>query len=139
MENETHKKLDDNLSKYHAEYLPYLGKNEFSVWWENYANYESFSEHKPIESFKMKTVYIKDIPLKNSKSEELYDPIFDDKPEGNTFSYFERLPIGYEDIGSKTFQYEYKNFAFTDWSLRLVNQSPNLLLKIEENEIIQVF
>jgi len=139
VENETHKKLDDNLSNYHAEYLPYIGKNEFSVWWENYKSMDGFSEYKPTGNFKIKSVYIKDAPLKNSLSDELYDPIFDDEPGGNTFSYFERLPVGYEDIGSKTFQYEYKNFAFTDWSLKLKNEGSNLLLKVRENEIIQVF
>ncbi len=36
MSNEIHAKADHYLSKYYAEYLPYLGKNEFSVWWENY-------------------------------------------------------------------------------------------------------
>jgi CRISPR-associated protein Cas5h len=137
--NEIHEKLNDNLSKYHAEYLPYLGKNEFSVWWENYINYEKFTEYKPIDTFKIKSVYIKEIPLKDNKSQVLYDPVLDDKPVGNTFSFFERLPVGYEDIGSKTFQYEYRNFVFTDWSLEFKHESQYQLLIIGKSEIIQVF
>ncbi len=139
MENKINKKLDENLSKYHAEYLPYLGKNEFSVWWENYKSFDDYSVYIPTGSFMIKSVYIKDIPLKNSKTETLYDPVFEDKPEDNTFSYFERLPVGYEDIGFKTFQYEYRNFAFTDWAVQQKQESSFQLLKIEENEIIQVF
>ena len=137
-ENEIHQKADENLSKYYAEYLPYLGKNEFSVWWKNYKVHD-FSEFHPKENFKINSIYIKDSPLKDSKTIQDYDPIFDEKPEGNTFSYFERLPIGYTDISKKIYQYEYRNFAFTDWSLELKNENKNLLLNINNDTIIQVF
>jgi CRISPR-associated protein Cas5h len=141
MDNKTHQKADENLSKYYAEYLPYLGKNEFSVWWENYMVYKDFSEFEPIGIFKIKSIFIKDVPLKDSKDKDalLFDPVFEDAPEGFTFSYFERLPIGYMDIGKNNYQYEYRNFAFTDWSLKMNNESSNLLLKTKENGIIQVF
>lgn len=142
LENETHKKADENLSKYYAEYLPYLGKNEFSVWWESYTEYK-FSEFKPAidESFKINSIYIKSEPLKDAKDDsELlnFDPVFDDTPEGFTFSYFERLPVSYIDIGKKNYQYDYANFAFTDWALKQKNENSNLLLKTK-NGIIQVF
>jgi CRISPR-associated protein Cas5h len=142
LDNETHKKADENLSKYYAEYLPYLGKNEFSVWWKDYKVYENFSEFEPIGSFKINSIYVKDVPLKDLKDNEAvtnYDPIFDEKPEGYTFSYFERLPIAYMDIGKKNYQYDYQSFAFTDWSLKLKNKNSNLLLKTIEHGIIQVF
>lgn len=142
LENELHKKADENLSKYYAEYLPYLGKNEFSVWWENYTTYEKFEEFKPCGGFKISSIYIKDQPLKATKDNEAllnYDPIFDVEPEGFTFSYFERLPVGYFDIGKKTYQYEYKNFAYTDWSLKLKTENKDLLLNTLRNGIIQVF
>jgi len=141
MDNKIHQKADENLSKYYAEYLPYLGKNEFSVWWENYMVHKDFSEFEPTGSFKINSIYIKDVPLKESKDKEalLFDPVFDNEPEGFTFSYFERLPIGYMDIGKNNYQYEYRNFAFTDWSLKMKTKSSNLLLKTTENGIIQVF
>ncbi len=141
MENEIHQKADEYLSKYYAEYLPYLGKNEFSVWWENYTVYE-FEQFVPENSFKISSIYIKDQSLKETKDEtELlnYDPIWDDTLEGLTFSYFERLPVGYYDIGNKNYQYEYRNFAFTDWALKLENKNNNILLKLKSDEIIQVF
>ncbi|HAG15345.1 MAG TPA: type I-B CRISPR-associated protein Cas5 [Bacteroidales bacterium] len=138
LENEIHQNADENLSKYYAEYLPYLGKNEFSVWWKNYTIYD-FSEFEANDVFKISSIYIKDSPLKDSKTIQDYDPFFDEKLEGNTFSYFERLPIGYTDIGKKTYQYEYRNFAFTDWSLELKTKNSNLLLNINNDTIIQVF
>ena len=56
LENATHRKVDENLSKYYAEYLPYLGKNEFSVWWKDYKvhDYENFD---PKDSFKINSLY----------------------------------------------------------------------------------
>jgi CRISPR-associated protein Cas5h len=135
-----HQKIDENLKNQNAEYLPYLGKNEFSVWWENYTEYSEIKEFEPKNNFRIKSIYIKNQPLKDIKEIEYYDPIFDDTPEGNIFSYFERLPIGYEDIGNNNFQYEYRNFAFTDWLLNAKNnKNENVLLKINEHEIIQVF
>lgn len=138
LENKLHQKADENLAKYYAEFLPYLGKNEFSVWWKNYQVYD-FDEIEPKDSFKIRSIYIKDNPLKDSKSIQDYDPVFDDNLEGNTFSYFERLPIGYTDIGNRNYQYEYRNFVFTDWSLVLKNKNTNLLLNINNDTIIQVF
>ena len=55
---------------------------------------------------------------------------------GNTFLYFERLPVKYNE---KLFQYEYRNFAFSDWSLEMTYKIAHPLLKIDSNEIIQVF
>ena len=141
-ENEIHKKADNYLSKYYAEYLPYLGKNEFSVWWENYIVYQ-FKKFipEPEKSFKIRSAYIKSQPLKDSKdkTELFYDPVFEEKPEGNTFSYFERLPVGYVDIGKRNYQYEYRDFAFTDWSLKIKNNGEKNLLLINKSNVIQVF
>lgn len=134
LDNEIHQKIDENLSNYHAEYLPYLGKNEFSVWWKDYQKYEEFEESEAVDSFKINSIYVKDQPVKDGKDIQPFNPIL--TPEGNTFSYFERLPIGYDD---QLFQYEYRNFAFTDWSLKINYQSQVKLLKINTNEIIQVF
>jgi len=132
LDNEIHQKTDNNLSNYHAEYLQYLGKNKFSVWCENYQQYAKVEEFKETESFKINSIYIKDMPVKDEKDIQPVIPIF--APEGNTFSFFERLPIGYNE---ELFQYEYRSFAFTDWSLKMNYQIK--LLKINSNEIIQVF
>ncbi len=136
-ENESHILLDENLSKYYAEYLPYMGKNEFSVWWENYKCYNGHEEFSPMDSFKISSIYIKDEPVEGAKDVQPFVPFFTEF--GNTFSYFERLPIGYKDIGKKHYQYEYRNFAFTDWSLKADYKTTQLMLKLNSDEIIQVF
>jgi len=141
MNNELHQKIDSNLSNYNAEFLPYLGKNEFSLWWEEYKKHD-FNNFNPKDSFKIGSTYVKDQPLKDEKDMDTllnYDPVFDNKLEGCTFSYFERLPIGYLDIGKSNYQYEYRNFAYTDWNMEMKSKSSNMLLKIDNDEIIQVF
>jgi CRISPR-associated protein Cas5h len=57
----------------------------------------------------------------------------------NKFMYFERLPIGY--IESPLFQYDYKDFAFTNWDLNQDYVLPESypLYKLSNNEIIQLF
>lgn len=137
-ENPLHQNIDLNLKNQHAEFLPYLGKNEFSVWWKNYAEY-SIEEYKPSGNFQISSIFIKEEPLKDTQQIILYHPVFDTDFNGNSFSYFERLPVGYVDIGGNNFQYEYRNFAFTDWWLHLNRQNQNLLLKTSTNDIIQVF
>ena len=141
-EIEIHQKADKYLSNYNADFLPYLGKNEFSVWWENYIVHDGYEKFDPQTSFKINSIFIKDQPIKDTTdSADLmnYDPVLLIDSEGNTYSYFERLPIGYTDLSKKTYQYEYNNFAYTDWSLTLKNKNSNLLLKTRQNGIIQVF
>ena len=41
--NETERILYDYLKSYRAEFLPYMGKNDFSAWWENFIEYTNFS------------------------------------------------------------------------------------------------
>jgi len=140
-DNELHIKIDKNLKNNYAEYLPYLGKNEFSMWWEEYKEY-NFKEFEPQTTFKINSIYIKDQPLKDNKDADAllnYDPIFDDKLEGYTFSYFERLPVEYQDLGANNFQYKYQNFAFTDWGLKPKHKTTNQLLNVNNYGIIQVF
>jgi len=142
MSNEIHAKADHYLSKYYAEYLPYLGKNEFSVWWENYTVYDKATVFEAAESFRIDSIYVKNQTLKETKDfDELmnYDPIFDENPAGCTFSYFERLPVGYIDLGKNNYQYEYRSFVFTDWALKFKNTNSNLLLNTGNHVIIQVF
>ena len=139
-ENELHRKIDKNLSSNQAEYLPYLGKNEFSVWWEKYGEYDS-EEFIPENNFKINSIFIKDKPVKEGRYEEYFDLFADLSDRGNSFIYFERLPVGYMEIAPKQFQYEFRNFAFSDWSYKPEYKTGNFtLLKIKGDEqIIQVF
>ncbi len=133
MQKSLHATVDESLKNYHAEYLPYLGKNEFSLWWENYRE-NSFVEFEPSESFKINSIYIKDEPVKGNRNIQPFSPFVNET--GNTFLYFERLPVEYNE---ELLQYEYRNFAFSDWSLEMTYKTAYTLLKTNTNEIIQVF
>ncbi len=140
LNNEIHQKIDKNLSNNHAEFLPYLGKNEFSVWWEKYREFK-FEKFKPTENFKISSIFIKDKPVKEGKAEEYFDLFADLSGKGNSFIYFEHLPIGYAEIATKQYQYEFRNFAFSDWAYKPEYKPGDFtLLKTYSNgQIIQVF
>lgn len=140
LHNQIHQKLDENLSNYNAEYLPYLGKNEFSIWWEKYQEFK-FGEFKPTENFKISSIFIKDKPVKEGMAEEYFDLFADLSDKGNSFIYFEHLPIRYAEIAPKQYQYEFRNFAFSDWAYKPEYKPGDFtLLKIYSNgQIIQVF
>lgn len=138
IDSEIEERLYNNLKSYQAEYIPYLGKNEHSVWWKNFKEDYIFNQEINKE-IKINSIYIKESPFKDNKVVQFFNPIFDSQLKGNSFSYFERLPVAYDDIGNKNYQYKYESFAFTDWTLETKETTKYLLLKITENEYIQVF
>ncbi len=139
-EIEEQKLLHDNILSYKSEYVPYLGKNECSLWWEN-AQELDFEEFVPNGVFKIDSLFVKQIPVKNSKVEELMFDLLMDSQEGCTYTYFENLPIAY--IGAPLFQYEYRSFAYTDWDLSIKKEFTGNLIqfktKNDEKHIIQLF
>lgn len=132
-EDEVLKKLFDNLKNKDAEYLPYLGKNEFSVWWKDWQEY-IIREFTPGErSFEIHSVFIKEEPVKDGKVRQPY------KVDGiSSFMYFENLPVGYDE---QLMQYEYSAFAFTDCQLKQDYPVGHLyqLTDTEPNEVVQLF
>jgi CRISPR-associated protein Cas5h len=135
--DEKHQKLIQYLKQGYAEYLPYLGKNEFSLWWENYKEH-SFSEFEAKEAFKINSLYIKDESVHEGKAQRYSLSFLNQSSAGNTFMYFENLPVGYnQDL----LQYEYKSFAFTDYDLKTDYSVPKEfpLVKLDTDEIIQLF
>lgn len=135
---EKQQKLSQYLKEIYAEYLPYLGKNEFSLWWKNYQEY-SFSEFVPQSPFKIDSLFIKEESVQNGKVQNYFLPFLNfSNSNGNTFSFFENLPIGYNH---DLLQYDYKSFAFTDYDLKadytVTNEYP--LVKLNTNEVIQLF
>ncbi|ELR72967.1 CRISPR-associated protein, Cas5h family [Fulvivirga imtechensis AK7] len=137
-DNRLHIRLLDMILSYSAEYIPYLGKNDCSVWWEN-AEEHSFQVFEPIEDFKIDSIFIKDKPVKEGKTEEVYFSLLRVNLEESPFMYFENLPIGY--IGAPLFQYEFRSFAFTNATLKSEYPLPEnfSVLKLDSGSIIQVF
>lgn len=132
-EDAVSRKLFDNLKNKDAEYLPYLGKNEFSAWWKDWRVYD-FQKFVPGEkSFEVHSIFIKEEPVKDGKSRQPY------KISGiPSFMYFENLPIGY---GEQPMQYDYSTFAFTNCQLKQEYPIEHLYLltDTEPNEIVQLF
>lgn len=87
-----------------AEYLPYMGKNEFSLWWDGFREHTVFQKVEQNEQFQVLTIIPKDenFVLKNSGHKE---------KTTNYFYLFERLPIDWNDNPR---QYKYQEFLYTN-------------------------
>lgn len=135
-ENLDEAKLYEYLKTNQAEYLPYLGKNEFSLWWDNFTEY-GYELFNSAGSFKINSLFIKETPVKDGKINTYFQPgLF--SFTGTNYLYFERLPIGYLE---ELFQYEYRDFSFTNWELKQDYSLPDdfPLYKLSNDEIIQMF
>ncbi|NUU99261.1 hypothetical protein XO12_03830 [Marinitoga sp. 1154] len=120
LRNKYQKKLYNYIKEQKAEYLPYLGKNDYPIWWTEFIEYSNWKHIDNIEkAIEISTIFIKGRPLKeiNENENENFD-LFDfsniDK-EKNYFAYFERLPVKYDEVVQ---QYEYKNFVFTNFKIK---------------------
>jgi len=125
-------RLYNALRLWKAEYLPYLGKNDFSLWWTNLQEYQ-FQKFDFKNSFKIDTIFIKEEKtLKENKSSSFSDLFGSNE---STYMMFERLPIGYNE---NLFQYDYQSFSYTNLKLNSDFQIPNLY-QLNGDQIIQVF
>lgn len=130
--------LYNRLKNGESEYLPYLGKNEFSAWWEggikeyNYTSFEASSE------FKINSLFIRQYPLLHQKKEAKVSPSLRLVTNVSSYMYFERLPVGFDE---RLMQYELAEFAFTDWTLKEDSIVDSLFeIKLgNEKAIIQLF
>ncbi|TAF65410.1 MAG: type I-B CRISPR-associated protein Cas5 [Cytophagales bacterium] len=132
-DNELHKQLFEYMKDSKAEYLPYLGKNDFSLWWDNFQEYDFKLFNTTEKSFKLNSIFIKEQTLKDGVQRSKGF-----KPKATTtskFMYFENLPTGYN---TDLMQYEYEAFAYTDWELQR-DYEVNDLYELSNNEIIQLF
>ncbi|WP_353720207.1 CRISPR-associated protein Cas5 [Dyadobacter sp. 676] len=124
--NADHERLFVNLKEGRADYIPYLGKNEFQAWWLDEHGEPTFREHEfeerkgGLDGFGVSTLVDKrNVTLKDRIVEddffENYNPYEIVLSRNTTFMYFERLPVG---IDTELFQYEMHDFAFSNFSLK---------------------
>ncbi|RLD58308.1 MAG: type I-B CRISPR-associated protein Cas5 [Bacteroidetes bacterium] len=132
-ENENHKNIDENLENYHAEYLPYLGKNEFSVWWKEYKKYDEIKDFDFSKEYKIGSVFYKNEAVSSHIAKALSRAMR--KELKNRFVYFERLPVSYNE---KLFQYEYNDFAYTNARFNTELKIDNVKI-IDQQTLIQLF
>ena len=72
-------------------------------------------------SYALDSLFIKSGIVKEQKVEPEIN--FDFSVSGGSFTYFERLPISFNE---ELMQYEMGEFAFTDWKMKAETIIPNL-------------
>lgn len=128
------KQLVQRIQNCEADFLPYLGKNDFSLWWENVQVY-NFEEFKPSDSYQVSSLFIKKMVVKDGKEIDDNVPAWEMDFTGGEFMYFERLPIGYDD---ELYQYQYQPFVLTTFKLKK-DYKIDSLYQLNNDTIIQVF
>ena len=113
LEKENEKKLYYNIKEQKAEYLPYLGKNDYSLWWDK-AEVEVYEWElfKKNSNFRVSTVFKKDEAIVNYIARAMGRRAL--AGQKNDFNYFERLPLSFNE---NLFQYNYADFAYTNTML----------------------
>lgn len=135
--SELHLDLYNSLQNGASVYIPYLGKNEFTAWWDpsTFTEYNfSEKEIKHDESVKINTVFQKEIVLKKHTEAPFPDLLNIDFEEVN-FLYFERLPKGFNlDL----MQYDIKEFAFSNYRISNAQALENLFFVEELDAYVQL-
>ncbi len=127
------------LQTQQAEFVPYLGKNEFPLWWENVREWD-WEPANPTGFFRMSSVFQK------PNAEQVARKTEGGRRSGGklgTFLYFERLPLGFQKMGKEE-QYQLAEFMLTDFELEPDQGLTDLLharnpANSAENHVIQVF
>jgi len=129
--NENEKKIYNNIKEQKAVYLPYLGKNDYSLWWdkEEVEEYE-WEKFEKESNFRISTVFKKDEAIVGYIAKAIGRRALAGKK--NDFNYFERLPV---DFNKKLFQYNYGDFAYSNVILEdEVKVDSNNLYQLTDNK-----
>lgn len=111
--NEYEKKLYANLSSQESEFIPYLGKNDFQLWWENFHLYGSYGEFRYDNAYRVETIFLKEHIVKQIRESAISPRInLDSSHHEPFFIFFERLPTGFSSVTSN---YELQEFAYTNY------------------------
>lgn len=134
LDNDREKLLYDNVNSYQAEFLPYMGKNDFSAWWVNCQEYKyclfNFSSDYTIATIFSKTDAVSGFVVKSmSRYASHIEP---------TWLYFEKLPIGFNE---QLYQYSYGDFVYSNakFSKEMNMSKAGEFYKIDEEKVIQLF
>jgi len=134
--------LYDNILSYKAEFLPYMGKNDFSAWWTDAREYNSFEKFDFNQDYKIASIFTKTGIVSDCITHSI--SMFHEKSKDILFLYFEKLPIdlnGRDKNGNQLYQYSYADFVYSNASFKKeMNMSETgEFYQIEENCIIQLF
>ena len=134
-DNETEKVLYNRIAKYEAEFLPYMGKNDFSAWWENVREYE-FAEFSVNGNYKIASVFAKTEAVSDYMIRSM--SMFSKESKVPVFVYFERLPIGLDE---QLMQYNYAEFVYSNatFSKEMDMSAAGKFYILNNSEVIQLF
>jgi CRISPR-associated protein Cas5h len=144
LENAEQATLYEYLKEGHAEFIPYLGKNEYQAWWLDENGENTFLEYafekgtRSGEKLQIHTLFRKKKSLKEEADKVEYGSDYNPfefifKPE--TFAYFERLPSGFN---SNLIQYELEEYTFSNFPLKAGAELPDLYYLPELNGYVQL-
>lgn len=126
----------DYLKKKKAEFIPYLGKNDFQLDWNEPKDCKA-KTFKANSSFSVSSLFIKDSIVKEFIKKNLGIGLnVNAQP---FYIYFERLPIGFSSL---TKNYELSEFVFTNATFEQNFQLANLFeIEMDDGtkQVIQVF
>jgi CRISPR-associated protein Cas5h len=119
--DEVQSRLLTRIKNQESEFMPYLGKNEFTAWWENTADY-TWEKFSASAGFTVTSLFIREYPVRSQRLKPRFSPARSVVNQGK-FAYFERLPVGFDQ---QLAQYELAEFAYTDWTLQAGAQIEDL-------------
>lgn len=142
LENEKEKSLYNNILSYNAEFLPYMGKNDFSAWWTNAHDYNLYQKFEFSHNYKIDTVFAKTEAVSGYVARTM--SMFSQDSKEFPFLYFEKLPVdleGKDSEGKLLFQYSYGDFVYSNASFKseMDMSEAGEFYQIDNEHIIQLF
>lgn len=138
--NDDQLKLYNKLKNHEAVFIPYLGENDFSCWWEKFTDYGSVKSVIS-DNFKIKTIFCKPAGtmLNDLKKQIAFGFIAGMKEKTEpVFSLFERLPTGF-DITLKQYR-EPEEFVYTNMKFSKTKFPVNENFReLENKDVIYLF
>lgn len=135
LENPDEKELYSSILSYQAEFIPYLGKNDFSAWWTDAKEYEDIAPFDFSRNYKVNSIFAKTEAVSGFVAKSMGRGAGLGEP---AFLYFEKLPTGFDE---ELYQYIYKDFVYSNASFTNdMNMSDTGdFYKLDEDTIIQLF
>ena len=141
IEQELERKLYESIKNQEAEFLPYMGKNDFSVWWEKeeVKEYEDFKAFEFDREFSVKSLFRKTEAVNPYIARAVTSGLKRGKPKQPLFTFFEKLPCGFHE---KLCQYKMGDYVYTNATLELdfPKESNAVFYQLEtsSNETVQL-
>ncbi len=138
LDEEVEHKLYDFITNGKAEFIPYLGKNEYQAWFGDEVMEYEYEPFFPVEEFVIDSLFVKEGTIQNKLVEPSFSFTLGSMTNQGSYCYFESLPIGFNE---NLMQYKYNHFAYTDWTFKISSKIENLYLLRAKNQkkVIQLF